>query len=109
MKHAKSLILIGLMNFAGSVFAIDDAYCNGFFIGFSQRYCLVIGKTAPDALPPVCPDPVMGADSGQDGYNRGFTVGLDAMLVCKESNDSDLDEQQKVPNSGFSADVGLQR
>ena len=109
MKHAKWLVLIGLMNFAGSVFGIDDGYCNGFFKGFSQRYCLVIGKTAPDALPPVCPDPVMGADSVQDGYNRGFTVGLDAMLVCKESNDSDLDEQQKVPNSGFSADVGLQR
>jgi hypothetical protein len=109
MKHAKWLILICLINFAGSVYGIDDAYCNGFFKGFSQRYCLVMGKTAADALPPVCPDPVMGADSGQDGYNRGFTVGLDAMLFCQEGNDSDPNEQLKVPNSGFSADVDLQR
>jgi len=109
MKQAKWLILVCLMNIETSVFAVDDAYCDGFLRGFSQRYCLITGKTTTDALPPSCPDPVMGADSAQDGYNRGFLVGLDALLLCREGNDGEPEERPKAPNSGFSLDGDLQQ
>lgn len=109
MKQAKWLILVCLMNFETGVFAVDDAYCDGFLKGFSQRYCLITGKTTADALPPSCPDPVMGADSAQDGYNRGFLVGLDAALFCVEGKDSQPEEQPQVPSLGFSRNGDLQQ
>jgi len=109
MKHVKLLFLICLLVQGGSASALDDAYCDGFVKGFSQRYCLLLGKTALDALPPVCPDPVLGAESAQDGYNRGFLVGLNAAHLCEEFDESEPGERQRAPNLGFSANTDLQR
>ena len=83
-----------------SVFSMDDAYCDGFAKGFSQRYCLLIGKTDADALPPVCPDPLLGAESAQDGYNRGFLMGLNAARVCQEEDESEQGLRARVPDPG---------
>ena len=109
MKSVKLLLLICLLTQSGIALALDDAFCDGFFKGFSQRYCLLLGKTVTDALPPVCPDPTLGAESEQDGYNRGFLVGLNAAHVCEEDVESEPGERLRVPNLGFSAYPDFQR
>jgi len=62
-----------------------------------------------DALPPVCPDPVLGADSTQDGYNRGFLVGLNAAQLCEEGDEGESDERPRPPGISSPPDLGLQR
>jgi hypothetical protein len=96
----RRLILIILFATYGSVFAMDDAYCDGFVKGFSQRYCLLIGKTETDALPPVCPEPLLGADSAQDGYNRGFLTGLNAARLCEGDDESEAGARRLEPELG---------
>jgi len=109
MKHVKLLLLSCFMAQGSVALALDDAYCDGFLKGFSQRYCLLLGKTALDALPPVCPEPALGADSAQDGYNRGFLVGLDAAHLCDENVEGEPGERLRAPDIGFSAITDLQR
>lgn len=99
-KHMQRLLFIFLLMQVSSVFSMDDAYCDGFSKGFSQRYCLLIGKTDADALPPVCPDPLLGADTAQDGYNRGFLMGLNAARMCQEDDESEQGLRAHVPEPG---------
>ena len=105
----RPLILAILLSQCSNAFAVDDVYCDGFVKGFSQRYCLLIGKTDTDALPPVCPDPVLGADSAQDGYNRGFLTGLNAARVCQGDDDSEATARRRDPQLGISGDADLLR
>ena len=78
----KLLFLLWPLLWASNAVALEDAYCEGFDKGFAQRYCLVTGHAAAEALRPACPDPIWGADAAQDGYNRGFLVGLNAAHRC---------------------------
>jgi len=89
------LALVFLLFQSSTNFAMDDAYCDGFTKGFSQRYCLLIGKTDSDALPPVCPEPLLGADTAQDGYNRGFLTGLNAARLCEGDDDSEAGTRRR--------------
>ena len=109
MKHLKLLVLACLLTPSGFAYGVDDDYCDGFRKGFTQRYCLLLGKTVMDALPPVCPDPVLGADSTQDGYNRGFLVGLNAAQLCEEGVEGESDERPRPPGISSPPDLGLQR
>ena len=108
-KHAKLLVLALLLHTVTAVFALDDAYCDGFAKGFSQRYCLLLGRAATDALPPVCPDPLLGGESEQDGYNRGFLVGLNAEHVCEESDESESGARPRAADPLLPENADLQR
>jgi hypothetical protein len=108
-NDVKQLVLVCLLAQCGSVFAVDDAYCDGFVKGFSQRYCVLLQKASADALPPSCPDPVLGADSAQDGYNRGFLVGLNAARVCEDDDPSAQDEQARVSGPGATESAEVKR
>ena len=105
----KQLVLVCLLAQYGSAFAVDDAYCDGFAKGFSQRYCVILQKASADALPPSCPDPLLGADSAQDGYNRGFLVGLNAARVCEDDDPSAQDEQARVSGQSTYDSAELKR
>lgn len=96
-KYMRRLLFAFLLMQCSSVFSMDDAYCDGFTKGFSQRYCLLIGKTDADALPPVCPEPLLGAESAQDGYNRGFLMGLNAARMCQEEDESEQGFGARIP------------
>jgi hypothetical protein len=73
----KKLLALLILVFTLSVFAFNDAFCEGWATGYKagwcyrQNFCL-----AP--LVPLCPLPNLGEDNYMGGYNRGFLVGLNA-------------------------------
>jgi hypothetical protein len=77
MKTVKFL-LIGLFTilfFSNSSY--NSNFCEGFEQGFKQGYCYnrgTFGCIPP--ITPLCPLPNYGQDSYRDGYNLGFTRGL---------------------------------
>lgn len=105
----KQILFVLLLMQCSSVFSVDDAYCDGFAKGFSQRYCLLIGKTDADALPPLCPDPLLGAESAQDGYNRGFLMGLNAARVCEEDEESEVGPRERIATPAMTGNPELVR
>lgn len=51
-------------------------YCDGWNTGYEVGACYQRSVGCVPPVPPLCPLPEMGADSYQDGYNRGFLAGL---------------------------------
>jgi len=110
MKSERLHAVLCLLLVAGDVLAVTDTYCEGFDKGFAQRYCLLTNNAAVDALPPVCPEPLFGAESAQDGYNRGFLVGLNAAHLCVlEENDAEPGATTLSTNQGQSPGAGIER
>ena len=57
----------------------QSAYDKGFDEGYKKGYCYEKLSCIPP-IPPIAPIPKIGESSSsyQDGYNRGFKVGLEA-------------------------------
>ncbi len=55
--------------------AFANSYCDGFQAGYKAGYCYRKYSCIPP-LPPLCPLPRLGESTFQDGYNRGFTLGV---------------------------------
>jgi hypothetical protein len=54
----------------------------GFNVGYKKGYCQDQGIGCIEPIPPIAPIPKVGesSDSYNDGYNRGFQMGLSAPL-----------------------------
>jgi tetratricopeptide (TPR) repeat protein len=70
------LIFFSITNF---IFGQSN-YDRGFQVGYSKGYCQDQGVGCLSPIPPIAPIPTIGEnlDSYQDGYNRGFQMGLSA-------------------------------
>lgn len=55
--------------------AIASDYCDGFEAGYAEGYCYQ-ETFCLKPLPPLCPLPRLGESTFQDGYNRGFLLGV---------------------------------
>ena len=76
MKKITLLLLIFIVNFCYS----QSNYSNGFKSGYKNGYCHNQGVGCMSPIPPLAPIPSVNENSNsfQDGYNQGFTVGLNA-------------------------------
>jgi hypothetical protein len=82
----KLLLSCALMIIFISAYAQND-YSRGFQSGYKEGYCYNdFGCISP--VPPVTPVPLIGEsnDSFQDGYNRGFKMGLENKASKRTSN-----------------------
>lgn len=76
MRNFLLLLLMCAVNFIYS----QSNYSNGFQSGYKNGYCHNQGIGCISPIPPVTPIPSVNEsiNSFQDGYNQGFTVGLNA-------------------------------
>jgi hypothetical protein len=58
-----------------SAHAYGNSFCAGFEEGFKSGACDGKFGCIPP-IPPICPIPNIGEQTFQDGYNRGFKLGL---------------------------------
>lgn len=73
------LLLVIILVFFTSLSYSQTQYSEGFEYGYSQGYCY--GQAPCNAPnPPLTPNPQLGEswDNYQQGYNRGFQMGIDA-------------------------------
>jgi hypothetical protein len=83
----KKLILI-LVCFIGYIGFSQTNYNKGFEDGYKEGWCYGKGIGCIPPIPPIAPIPRIGEDfeSYQDGYNRGFQMGLDDGRKNQDSN-----------------------
>ena len=83
----KKLILI-LVCFIGYIGFSQTNYDKGFEDGYKEGWCYGKGIGCIPPIPPIAPIPRIGEDfeSFQDGYNRGFQMGLDDGRKNQDSN-----------------------
>ena len=89
--------------------AINAQFSEGFQDGYKKGYCLGDGNCLPP-IPPIIPIPAIGEnyDSYQDGYNRGFQMGLDAKRNNNANNNgSGGTYKQVVPPAKYAPSVPL--
>ncbi len=79
------LILIFL--FISNIIICQTPYENGFYKGYKQGFCYIIGPSCIEPIPPIAPIPRVSEslEHYMDGYNRGFKRGLDAGQKQKPS------------------------
>lgn len=75
----------------------QSGFTNGFNDGYKKGYCLNNFSCVPP-IPPVTPIPAVGEsyDSYEDGYGRGFQMGLDASRSNGNTNSNNSGYQRKV-------------
>ena len=55
-------------------------FCSGWNDGYSAGYCYEEDFCIPPILP-ICPVPFVGKDTYEDGFERGFTEGLNGIYI----------------------------
>lgn len=75
----KKIVFVAFLIISNFVFGQTN-YNNGFKDGYKKGYCQDKGISCIEPIPPIAPIPAIGEnlDSYQDGYNRGFKMGLQA-------------------------------
>lgn len=86
MRH----ILIFLLTLISSYLGAQTNFSKGFETGFKSGYCYNKSNCIPP-ISPICPLPTINEsyDNYNDGYNRGFQVGLDLSRVNSGLNAND--------------------
>lgn len=72
----KKLSLFVLITILFSAVSFKSSYCEGFEAGFKKGYCYNKGFGCITPIVPICPLPRIGETSWNDGYNRGFMLGI---------------------------------
>ena len=82
----KTTVLFILLIFLANFLFAQTKFVNGFNNGYKKRFCHDKGVSCIEPIPPIAPNPKIGESSNNynDGYNRGFQLGLNA----GKSNDS---------------------
>ena len=90
-KKMKRNLLFLLLILSTSIFGQSN-FSNGYSDGYKNGYCQNQGSGCISPLPPIAPIPNIGENlnSYQDGYNRGFTNGLNS----QKSSNSNSDRQR---------------
>lgn len=96
-----SILLITLF-FTATILSQTN-FNKGFDVGYKKGYCQDQGIGCIEPNPPIAPIPKIGesSDNFQDGYNRGFQMGLSARNL--NTNQSDRTRYQTA-KSDFSTD-----
>jgi len=83
----KKIILISFIFFTTIIIAQTD-YTNGFKIGYKKGFCQDQEIGCIEPIPPISPIPKIGesSDNYNDGYNRGFQMGLNAKKTNNSGN-----------------------
>ena len=98
-------ILLFLFIFSGVItklFCQETPYNQGFENGFKKGYCYYEPGFCNIPSIPLAPLPSFGESSKsyQDGYNKGFQIGLDLIRLGKKNKISD-DQYKSIPNYQF--------
>ena len=76
----------------------QSAFSTGYEKGYKEGYCYEdFGCIAPNA--PIAPNPKIGYDSYQDGYNKGFIDGKSAKSGNSPSESSQVGRRQIVKDN----------
>ncbi len=76
----KTLLLVITIIFSTTNLFSQSGFDRGFETGYEKGYCHDAGVGCPAPIPPIAPLPTTNENisSYQDGYNRGFEMGLSA-------------------------------
>lgn len=99
----KVLIIIFIL--ANLSIQAQDSYTKGFQSGYKAGYCYNdFGCIEP--IPPITPIPKIGESSYnfQDGYNRGFSMGLDDKKTKTTNRGSQYTTSTYTPQAHYQAD-----
>ena len=94
------LLLITIFIISNFVFG-QSKYNNGFNDGYKKGYCHDKGVGCIEPIAPIAPIPAIGEDLNnyQDGYNRGFQMGLQAN--SGNNNSSTTRERYKTSSAQY--------
>lgn len=100
----KKIILITFLSTFNFIFC-QSRFNNGFNDGYKKGYCHDKGIGCIEPIPPIPPIPAIGEDYNnyQDGYNRGFKLGLQKNTPNSNSS-SQTRERYKTSSSQFVED-----
>ena len=92
MKQTITLFLFFLLNISYA----QSNFFNGFQSGFKNGYCHNQGISCISPIPPNAPLPTVNENinSYQDGYNRGFEIGLNSNKSSSTSTESNRQRYQ---------------
>jgi len=95
-----SIVIITLF-FATTIFAQTN-FTKGFNNGYKKGYCQDQGISCIEPIPPIAPNPKIGENSNNynDGYNRGFQLGL-----SNRKNNIDSGNGYKTSKGKFVDDI----
>jgi len=87
-----------------SIYA-QDSYTKGFQSGYKAGYCYN-DFACIEPIPPITPMPKIGESSYnfQDGYNRGFTMGLDNKKAKTTDGNNQYTTSKYTPQGNYQAD-----
>jgi len=87
----KNILLFLLLSISTYVFGQSN-YSNGFSDGYKKGFCQSKGINCISPIPPIAPIPTTNENgtSYQDGYNRGFEMGLNA----QKSSENKIDRKR---------------
>tara|TARA_R110002049_G_scaffold277039_3_gene455366 strand:+ start:1890 stop:3188 length:1299 start_codon:yes stop_codon:yes gene_type:complete len=87
MKQTFLLSLI--FCFSANFLFAQTSFDSGFKAGYKNGYCQDKGVGCIEPIPPIAPIPTVNESSSsyQDGYNRGFQMGMNAQKSSTDSND----------------------
>lgn len=75
----QSLKLVALALLVAFPASAQTPYCKGYAAGYSRGYCRNHGgQLCIPPITPICPIPMLGESTYQDGYDRGYGDGLAA-------------------------------
>ncbi|RIA10191.1 tetratricopeptide repeat protein [Flavobacteriaceae bacterium MAR_2010_72] len=86
----KQTFLLSLIFCISANFLIaQTSFDNGFKEGYKNGYCQDKGVGCIEPIPPISPIPTVNESSSsyQDGYNRGFQMGMNAQKSSSNSTD----------------------
>ena len=100
------LLLITIFIISNFVFG-QSKYNNGFNDGYKKGYCHDKGVGCIEPIAPIAPIPAIGEDLNnyQDGYNRGFQMGLQAN--SGNNNSSTTRERYKTSSAQYVDDFTI--
>lgn len=94
-------IIIFVFLLVSNIIFCQSNFNNGFNDGYKKGYCQDKGIGCLPPLPPLAPIPEIGENSNsyQDGYNRGFKMGL--QVNSENNNSSSNRERYKTSSAQF--------
>lgn len=97
----KKKLLFLLLTLSTSIFGQSN-FSNGFSDGYKKGFCQNQGNGCISPLPPISPIPNVNEkmNSYQDGYNRGFEIGLNS----QKSSNNTTNERFKAQSVELSKD-----
>jgi len=97
--NVKNIVFIFVFIFSFQFVFSQSNFQKGFSDGYKEGYCHDKGIGCVSPIPPITPIPTINEsyNSYQDGYNRGFKMGLDASKKEKQQNTYENRRRYQAP------------